>query len=57
VPSVQASVNDHWLRLRRFYDLSLHAYRGDRQAWAREARQVALDDGDNPYFRWFLGAH
>lgn len=56
LPSVQASVNDGWQRLRRFYDLSLHAYRGDRQAWARDARQVALDDGDNPYYRWFLGA-
>ncbi|MDN6859369.1 fused MFS/spermidine synthase [Pseudomonas sp. CAN2814] len=55
LPPVQASVNDYWLRLRRFYDLSLHAYRGDRQAWARDARQVALDDGDNPYYRWFLG--
>ncbi|WP_184593684.1 spermidine synthase [Pseudomonas nitroreducens] len=56
VPSVQAAVNDYWLRLRRFYDLSLHAYRGDRQAWARDARQVVLDDGDNPYYQWFLGA-
>lgn len=56
LPSVQASVNDNWLRLRRFYDLSLSAYRGDRQGWARDARQVALDDGDNPYYRWFLGA-
>lgn len=55
VPSVRASVDDYWVRLRRFYDLSLHAYRGDRQAWARDARQVAIDDGDNPYYRWFLG--
>ncbi|UCL89542.1 fused MFS/spermidine synthase [Pseudomonas sp. HS-18] len=56
VPSVRASVDDYWARLRRFYDLSLHAYRGDRQAWARDARQVAIDDGDNPYYRWFLGS-
>lgn len=55
VPSVRAAVDDNWARLRRFYDLSLHAYRGDRQAWARDARQVAIDDGDNPYYRWFLG--
>ncbi|WP_296285177.1 fused MFS/spermidine synthase [Pseudomonas sp.] len=55
LPSVRASVDDSWLRLRRFYDLSLHAYRGDRQAWARDARRVAMDDGDNPYYRWFLG--
>lgn len=56
VPSVRASVDDQWTRLRRFYDLSLHAYRGDRQAWARDARQVAIDDGDNRYYRWFLGS-
>ena len=55
VPSVRASVDEYWARLRRFYDLSLHAYRGDRQAWARDARQVAIDDGGNPYYRWFLG--
>ncbi|MDF3936628.1 fused MFS/spermidine synthase [Pseudomonas citronellolis] len=55
-PSFRASVDDHWVRLRRFYELSLLAYRGDRQAWAREAGQVARDDGDNPYYRWFLGA-
>ncbi|MCL6693230.1 fused MFS/spermidine synthase [Pseudomonas sp. R3.Fl] len=55
-PSFRAAVDDHWTRLRRFYDLSLHAYRGDRQAWARDARQVVRDDGDNPYYRWFLGA-
>ncbi|PWU28773.1 spermidine synthase [Pseudomonas sp. RW407] len=54
-PSFRAAVDDHWARLRRFYDLSLHAYRGDRQAWARDARQVVRDDGDNPYYRWFLG--
>jgi len=55
-PSFRAAVDDHWTRLRRFYDLSLHAYRGDRQAWARDARQVVRDDGENPYYRWFLGA-
>ncbi|MCP1645489.1 putative membrane-bound spermidine synthase [Pseudomonas citronellolis] len=55
-PSFRAAVDDHWARLRRFYDLSLHAYRGDRQAWARDARQVVRDDGENPYYRWFLGA-
>ncbi|SDJ40045.1 Predicted spermidine synthase with an N-terminal membrane domain [Pseudomonas delhiensis] len=54
-PSFRAAVDEHWARLRRFYDLSLHAYRGDRQAWARDARQVVRDDGDNPYYRWFLG--
>ncbi|WP_425343486.1 fused MFS/spermidine synthase [Pseudomonas delhiensis] len=54
-PSFRAAVDDHWARLRRFYDLSLHAYRGDRQAWARDARQVVRDDGGNPYYRWFLG--
>lgn len=55
LPSIHAAVDDQWVRLRRFYDLSLHAYRGDRQAWARDARRVAIEDGDNPYYRWFLG--
>lgn len=54
-PSLQAQVNDQWKRLRRFYDVSLLAYRGDRQGWAREVRAVVREDGDNPYYRWFIG--
>ncbi|MCO6690123.1 MULTISPECIES: hypothetical protein [Pseudomonas putida group] len=36
-------------------NLGLCAYNGNRQAWARAARELARSDGSNPYFRWFLG--
>jgi hypothetical protein len=39
----------------QFYRASLHAYDGDRDAWARDAREVMRGDGGNPYFRWFGG--
>ncbi|HKS11939.1 MAG TPA: fused MFS/spermidine synthase [Pseudomonas sp.] len=51
-----SAVNDQWNTLARFYGLSLHAYNGNRQAWAREALELARSDGGNPYFRWFLGS-
>ncbi|AXM94446.1 fused MFS/spermidine synthase [Pseudomonas plecoglossicida] len=54
-PAFASAVNDRWRALERFYSLSLHAYNGNRQAWAVEARELARSDGDNPYFRWFLG--
>ncbi|MEN5034840.1 fused MFS/spermidine synthase [Pseudomonas sp. TWI929] len=54
-PAFASAVNDQWQTLQRFYSLSLHAYNGNRQAWAREARELARSDGNNPYFRWFLG--
>jgi spermidine synthase len=54
-PTLSASVKDQRQRLLRFYQMSLNAYRGDRQAWAREQREVIREDGANPYYRWFLG--
>lgn len=50
-----AAVEDQWATLMRFYGLSLHAYNGNREAWAREAQGLARSNGDNPYYRWFLG--
>ena len=55
-PSFRAAVDDRWQDLRRFYDLGLHAYKGEREAWARDAAEVMREDGDNPYYRWFIGA-
>ncbi|MHC2148873.1 spermidine synthase [Pseudomonas sp. 210_17 TE3656] len=52
---LQASVEDEWQVLRGFYGLTLLAYNGNRQAWAREVRQLMQTDGRNPYFRWFIG--
>lgn len=45
----------HRQRLMQFYRASLHAYDGDREAWARDIREVMSGDGGNPYFRWFVG--
>ncbi len=53
--SFRGAVDDQWQSLRRFYGLSLHAYRGERDAWARDVRQIAREEGGNPYYRWFLG--
>ncbi|MCY1335589.1 Polyamine aminopropyltransferase [compost metagenome] len=53
--AVRAQVGDEWRSLRRFYGLVLHAYNGNRAAWAREAREVVRNDGNNPYYRWFIG--
>lgn len=45
----------HRQRLMQFYRASLHAYDGDREAWARDIREVMQGDGTNPYYRWFVG--
>ncbi|MFC4863192.1 fused MFS/spermidine synthase [Pseudomonas sp. MAHUQ-62] len=51
----RGAVDDQWRSLARFYALTLHAYNGNRQAWARETRELARSDGNNPYYRWFIG--
>ncbi|MDR3396917.1 MAG: fused MFS/spermidine synthase [Pandoraea sp.] len=38
-----------------FYQASLAALDGDRNAWARQLDTALQLDGDNPYFRWFAG--
>ncbi|UVL37943.1 fused MFS/spermidine synthase [Pseudomonas sp. B21-040] len=48
-------MNAHQQRLMQFYRASLHAYDGDRDAWARDIREVMMGDGGNPYYRWFVG--
>ena len=48
-------MNAHQQRLMQFYRASLHAYDGDRDAWARDIREVMRGDGGNPYYRWFVG--
>ncbi|MBO3273836.1 fused MFS/spermidine synthase [Pseudomonas sp. Milli4] len=54
-PAFHAAVDDEWMRLQRFYSVSLHAYSGNREEWARQARQVMREDGGNPYYQWFFG--
>ncbi|MDI2595545.1 fused MFS/spermidine synthase [Pseudomonas sp. 681] len=48
-------MNVHQQRLMQFYRASLHAYDGDRDAWARDIREVMSGDSGNPYYRWFVG--
>ncbi|MHC8344351.1 spermidine synthase [Pseudomonas sp. RT6P73] len=48
-------MNTHQQRLMQFYRASLHAYDGDRDAWARDIREVMRGDSGNPYYRWFVG--
>lgn len=52
----RGAVNDKWQQLRLFYEAGLHAYNGNRKAWAKDVDQVMREDGDNPYYRWFVGA-
>lgn len=54
-PALQAAVADQWQVLKRFYGLTLLAYNGNRQGWAREVRQLMQTEAGNPYFRWFIG--
>ena len=46
----------HQQRLMQFYRASLHAYNGDRAAWARDIREVMAGDSANPYYRWFIAS-
>ncbi|MGE8064768.1 fused MFS/spermidine synthase [Pseudomonas sp. NPDC089569] len=48
-------MNTHHKRLMQFYRASLHAYDGDRDAWASDIREVMSGDSANPYYRWFVG--
>lgn len=43
-------------RLLRFYAAGLHAYRGERDLWARTMRSVLIEDPGNPYYRWLTGS-
>jgi hypothetical protein len=51
----KGAVRDKWQQLRRFYDVGLHAYNGNRKAWAEDVRELMGNDGSNPYYRWFVG--
>lgn len=43
-------------RLDTFYRAALAAYVGDRETWGREINRLARNDGDNAYYRWFMGS-
>ncbi|BCQ61845.1 hypothetical protein PBOI14_35950 [Pseudomonas sp. Boi14] len=54
-PEFRQRMNQESRNLMQFYRASLHAYEGDREAWAREIRELLQVDGGNPYYRWFVG--
>ncbi len=51
----QARLDGQQKRLGRFYQVGLHAYKGERHEWGEGVREVMREDGGNPYYRWFLG--
>ncbi|MNQ62914.1 hypothetical protein D3C85_772770 [compost metagenome] len=51
----QGRLDSQQKRLARFYQVGLHAYRGERKPWSEGMREVMREDGGNPYYRWFLG--
>ncbi|MDE1167304.1 MAG: fused MFS/spermidine synthase [Pseudomonas sp.] len=54
-PMFNERLATHTQRLRLFYRASLHAYQGERSAWARDMQAVLEEDRTNPYFDWFMG--
>ena len=38
-----------------FYQASLQALAGDREAWGEGMRAVLRGDARNPYYLWFIG--
>lgn len=53
--SFEAEIEQERWRLMRFYTAGLSAYSGDRERWADHIRYVMAVDGNNPYYRWFVG--
>jgi hypothetical protein len=38
-----------------FYEASLHYYAGERAQMAALLEKLFSEDGQNPYYRWFVG--
>lgn len=54
-PAMLAEMDLERARLDTFYRAALAAYVGDRETWGREINRLARNDGDNAYYRWFMG--
>jgi predicted membrane-bound spermidine synthase len=54
-PAFSGEVRDNWQQLRLFYEVGLHAYNGNRNAWQQDASRLLREDAHNPYYQWFLG--
>ena len=53
---LKSSIVEERTRLLRFCSAGLHAYNGERAEWAADIERVLVEDGRNPYFRWFTGS-
>lgn len=51
----RAELANHTSALQSFYSAGLDAYRGEREAWARDIGDAMRRDPDNPYYRWLVG--
>lgn len=54
-PAFRTSVGMESDRLVAFYDAVLSGQTGDRARWARNISRVMNEDGQNPYYLWFVG--
>jgi spermidine synthase len=53
--SFRAQVEEERKNLLGFYEAALDAYKGDREAWARNLGTVMKADPGNPYYLWIEG--
>jgi len=53
-PALDTAMQRERAVLDLLYRAALSAYRGDREAWARDAVALGRGAGDNPYVNWFL---
>ena len=51
----RAAVAEEGERLLGFYGAGLRAYAGEREQWASTLEHVLQGDGENRYYRWFVG--
>lgn len=54
-PALLEQIELERARLDTFYRAALAAYAGDRETWGREINRLARNDGNNAYYRWFMG--
>src|SRR5262247_598799 len=52
---LRVAVAEESERLLEFYGAGLRAYAGERKEWASALEHVLKGDGENRYYRWFVG--
>ncbi|MDT8837231.1 fused MFS/spermidine synthase [Paraburkholderia fungorum] len=53
--ALHAAMENSRNALQSFYSAGLDAYKGDRDAWARDIGDAVRADPDNAYYRWLIG--